>query len=574
MIKSTDLLDILLTNRGIVGEKERESFLNPSYETGVYDPFLLQDMQKSVDRILLAIERNEKIVIYGDYDCDGIPGSVVLYDFFSQIGYTHVTNYIPHRHKEGYGLNTSAIEVFAREGVTVLITVDLGITNIKEVELAESLGITCIVTDHHLPLEEIVAGTTVQVLPPAFAIINAKRTGNLYPDAMLCGCGTAWKLVCALVSLGKENKIAAFERIPSGFTKWLLDMVGISTISDMVPLQNENRVLAYYGLIVLRKNRRRGLRALLLKAGLRAELLTEEDIGFGIAPRLNAASRMDIPMDAFTLLSTNDERVAVEKANYLEGLNTVRKDNVAVHMKKAHNKLEGRTDNPVLVLGDTEWSPGVIGLIAGKLADEYKKTVFVWGRGEEEGDYKGSCRSDGFTHLVDLMSAATPDTFIGFGGHEFAGGFSVSHSALFELEEKLLAAYEKTKHVQLEKKNELFVDGELTLSDIVLGTYSIISRLAPFGVGNQRPLFVFKNVCVVSARVFGKSRNHLELILGEGGIQVKAIQFFAGLSTQDAQGNSIELAQDMRVDVTAYIEKNTFAGAREIRLRIHSVVAA
>jgi single-stranded-DNA-specific exonuclease len=326
--------------------------------------------------------------------------------------------------------------------------------------------------------------------------------------------------------------------------------------------------------MVLRKSRRRGLQTLLLKAGLRAELLTEEDVGFGIAPRLNAASRMDIPMDAFTLLSTSDERVAVEKANYLEELNTVRKENVAVHMKKAHCLVEGRLGNAVLVLGDTEWSPGVLGLIAGKLADEYKKTVFVWGRGEEEGDFKGSCRSDGYTHLVDLMSAALPDTFLGFGGHELAGGFSVSHSKLFELEASLLAAYEKTKHTQLEKKNELVVDGELALSDVGLGTYTIISRLAPFGVGNQRPLFIFKNVCVASARAFGKSRNHLELVLGGGGVQIKAIQFFAGLSIQDKEGVQVELATDMRVDVTAYIEKNTFAGAREIRLRLHSVIAA
>lgn len=573
MIHTTDLLDTLLTNRGILGEKERDSFLKPSYETGVYDPFLLQDMHKTVDRILHAIERNEKIVIYGDYDCDGIPGSVVLYDFFSQIAHSNISNYIPHRHKEGYGLNTAAIESFAHDGVTLLITVDLGITNVKEIELAESLGITCIITDHHLPLEEMVAGVAVQVLPPAFAVINAKRTGNIYPDNMLCGCATAWKLVCALIEAGKERKIATFETISPGFTKWLLDMVGISTISDMVPLQNENRVLAYYGLMVLRKSRRRGLQTLFLKAGLRAELLTEEDVGFGIAPRLNAASRMDIPMDAFILLSTHDEKIAVEKAQYLEELNTVRKDNVATHMKKAHSLVEGRSGNVVLVLGDTEWSPGVLGLIAGKLADEYKKTVFVWGRGEEEGDYKGSCRSDGYTHLVDLMSAATPDTFLGFGGHELAGGFSVSHGMLFELEKRLLAAYEKTKHMQLEKKNELVVDGELALSDVTLGTYNIISQLAPFGVGNQRPLFVFKNVSVVSARTFGKSRNHLELVLGEGALQIKAIQFFAGLDIQNKEGSQIELAKDMRVDITAYIEKNTFAGAREIRLRTHSITS-
>ncbi len=571
MIDTETLLDTLISNRG-VDESVREKFLSPDFDGGIYDAFLLQDMDIAVERILRAIDSGERIVIYGDYDCDGIPGSVVLHDFFKEIGYKNFSNYIPHRHKEGYGLNTGALDGFAAEGVTLLITVDLGITNVKEVEYANTLGIECIITDHHLPHEEIVEDESRQILPPALAVINAKRTGNVYPDNMLCGAATAWKLVCALVERGKQNKIECIEKLPTGFTKWLLDMVGISTIADMVPLQNENRVLAYYGLIVLRKSRRRGLQTLLLKAGIKAADLTEEDIGFGIAPRINAASRMDTPMDAFVLLSTADEKVAVEKANYLESLNTGRKENVAVYMKKAHALAESRLDKPVLVLGDTQWEPGVLGLIAGKLADTYGKTVFVWGRGEESETIKGSCRSDGLTHLVDLMSATEQGTFTAMGGHELAGGFAVEFDRIFDLEERLCVAYDATKHLQIEKKDELRVDAALSLSDVNTSTHNTLSCLAPFGVGNQRPLFEFVQVSVVSARAFGKTKNHLELVLGDESKQVKAIQFFAGTKIVSQSGEEIELVAGMNITLQAYIEKNTFAGAREIRLRIHKIL--
>jgi single-stranded-DNA-specific exonuclease len=570
-MNSTDeLLELLLKNRGITKEDQKKAYLEPNFETNIYDPFLLQDMQVAVDRILLAIEKKEKIVIYGDYDCDGIPGSVVLYDFFSEIGYTHFSNYIPHRHTEGYGLHVSAIEKFAKEGVTLLITVDLGITNIAEVAYAHTLGIDTIITDHHLPHEEIDSGAQVQVLPKAVAVINAKRTGNQYPDNMLCGCATAWKLVCALITTGKERNINVFAEIPVGFEKWLLDMVGISTISDMVPLQNENRVLAYYGLIVLRKNRRKGVRALLLNANLRPDFLTEEDVGFSIAPRINAASRMDIPMDAFDVLSTRDEATAIHKANYLESLNTGRKENVAVYMKKAHELAKLRTDKKILVVGDKEWSPGVLGLIAGKLTDAYGKTTFVWGGGED-GSIKGSCRSDGNTHLVDLMSAVEKETFTAMGGHELAGGFSLELDKLFDLEERIQVAYEKVKHMQLEKKNELYIDCALRLSDVTVQTFNTITKLAPFGLGNQKPLFSFDNVKIIHARLFGKTKNHLELIVSKDNTEIKAIQFFAGTHVETKSGLQVELVAGMSITLFAYIEKNTFAGAREIRLRIHAI---
>ncbi len=572
MTSTNELIDKLLTNRGIIDDNERRIFLNPDFKNGVYDPYLLQDMAVAVERILKAIESSEKIVIYGDYDCDGIPGSVVLHDFFAEIGYENFTNYIPHRHNEGYGLHNNAIEKFAKDGITLLISVDLGITNIKEVDFANSLGVDCIITDHHLPHEEIVDGLSTQIIPNALAVINAKRTGNQYPDNMLCGAATAWKLVCALVESGKKNNISGIEKVGDGFTKWLLDVVGIATIADMVPLTNENRVLAHYGLIVLRKSKRKGLQAMLTKAKMRLADLTEEDVAFTIAPRINAASRMDTPIEAFKLLSAKSEELAIGQANLLESLNTDRKENVAVFMKKAHNLARARLDMAVLVVGDNEWSPGVLGLIAGKLADEYNKTVFVWGKGESDSEMKGSCRSDGYTHLVDLMSAAIPGTFSAMGGHELAGGFTVFYEAIFDLEKNINDAYEKTKHLQLEKKSEMVVDTKLELVDVTLSTYNEIQKLAPFGIDNQKPLFRFEDVNLISARAFGKTKNHLEIIVGDDTKQIKAIQFFAGLSVKNNLGHDVEITSASNISLEAFIEKSTFAGKREIRLRIHKIL--
>ena len=316
----------LLHNRGIDTREKALKFLNPDYARDIYDPFLILNMGKAVDRILSAIGKEEKIIIYGDYDCDGISGSVVLHDFFKKIGYKNFSNYIPHRNKEGYGLNIPAIESFARDGVTVMITVDLAITDINEIAHAQSNNIDVIVTDHHLPRVVLgKAGLPQEILPNAYTIINSKQKGDTYPDKMLCGAGVAFKLVQALV---KRNGVKW--GIKEGWEKWLLDMAGLSTIADMVPLQNENRALAHYGLKVLRKSPRPGVQNLLRKMKINQENLNEEDISFMFAPRINAASRIGIPFEAFRLLSTKDEQEASELAEHLHKLNDNRKEMIAV----------------------------------------------------------------------------------------------------------------------------------------------------------------------------------------------------------------------------------------------------
>jgi single-stranded-DNA-specific exonuclease len=322
-----ELMQSLLIYRGIDTAEKAEVFLNPDYEK-LHDPFLLKDMDKAVERILQAIKNEEKILIYSDYDADGIPAAVVMHDFFKLIGYSYFEIYIPHRHNEGYGLHLEAVESFVDKDIKLIVTLDCGIVDHHEVNRANELGIDVIITDHHVP------GKT---LPEAYAVINPKRSDCDYPYDMLCGSGVAFKLVQALLSkyptLERRGRVGEGVVKP-GQEKWLLDMVGIATLSDMVPLQGENRIFAHYGLKVLRKSRRPGFQKLLSLMKMNQRYITEDDVGFMITPRINAASRMGIPTDAFHLLSTTDEVRGDELARHLDHINNERKGLVASTVKE------------------------------------------------------------------------------------------------------------------------------------------------------------------------------------------------------------------------------------------------
>ncbi|KKU81893.1 MAG: Single-stranded-DNA-specific exonuclease recJ [Parcubacteria group bacterium GW2011_GWA1_47_8] len=583
-----DLTQTLLKNRRILTPEAAEKFLNPDYARDIYDPFLIMGMERAVLRILAAMEANEHIVVYGDYDCDGIPGSVVLHDFFKKIGYQNFQNYIPHRHNEGYGLNITAVEKLATEGVTLMITVDCAITDVAEVERANELGMDVIITDHHLPQE---------VLPKAYAILNSKQKGDTYPDNMLCGAGVAWKLACALLSRGREKW-----NVPVGWEKWLLDMAGLSTIADMVPLQNENRVLAYYGLQVLRKSRRVGLRKLLQKMDMRQESIVEDDVGFMIGPRINAASRMGNPLDAFRLLATEDDAEADTLAEHLAHLNDTRKGLVASMVKDARKHLDARhiesAMRDVIVIGNPAWRPGLAGLVASNLVEAYARTVFVWGR-TDDGRIKGSCRSDGTVNVVEMMTAVRKGVFVDVGGHALSGGFSVETDAIHTLEDELVSVYQ---NVRREKEaEEQMIDATLTLGEANWSTWKVVERFAPFGIGNPKPTFLFENIRVALVRRFGKENVHLELTFENSAI--KAIMFFtrlpppkvtqadyketpsiplvsshstsvnlrAGFGGQVEKENLPELISGDTIDLVATMELNMFRGKRELRLRIVSL---
>jgi single-stranded-DNA-specific exonuclease len=551
MPKPDELLELLLANRNI-GDEDRDKFLNPSYDKGIHNPYLMKDMEKAVVRIFEAIEAKEKIIIYSDYDCDGIPAAVIMHDFFKKIGYENFSVYIPDRHDEGYGLNLKAIDEFIDTGVNLIITFDLGITAIEEITKAKSAGIDTIVTDHHLPQDR---------LPDAFAIINPKQKDCNYPDKNLCGAGIAFKLVCAII-----KKYGEYFKIPDGWEKWLLDMASVATLADQVPLVGENRILAYYGLKVLKKTRRPGLIEIFNKAGVNMNNISEEDITFTLAPRINAASRMGDPMDAFRALSSENPVEAKAFADHLSKINDERKQSVARIMKDVNKTLEKREDKSVIVIGNPNWRVGILGLVASKIVDQYKRTTFVWGSEGSE-IIRGSCRGYGDINLVEAMSALPTNSLIDFGGHKGAGGFSVEHTEIHFLEERLLKVFDGITDKKLESV-DIPIDAKINLDDVNIGNYNVIEKLAPYGEGNPKPIFLLEDITISSIKEFGKDKNHLEIIfLDEKAHPVKAISFF---KTRNDFGRS--LTEGERINLYATFEKSTFLGRTELRLRIVDII--
>ncbi len=547
MQNHTELLQTLLKNRGIEGEIEISKFLNPSYERDFFDPYLMKDMEKTCVRIFAAIEANEKIVIYADYDADGIPGAVILSSLFKKIGYQNFEVYLPQRNSEGYGLNMSAIEEFRDKNIKLLITIDLGITAIAEVAQAEVDGIDVIITDHHLPHE---------TLPRAYAILNPKVDN--YPEKMLCGAGVVFKLIQGFI-----KKYGEYFKIKDGWEKWMLDMAGLATLSDMVPLLGENRAIAYFGIKVLRKSPRPGLQKLLAKINLDQRYLSEDDIAFMVVPKLNAASRMDDPMRAFELLATNDVVEAGVLANHLTKINDERKLIVAGIMREVKKKFEIREIKEVIVVGNPLWRVGVLGLVAGKIMDEYNKPVFVWGKDEND-MIKGSCRSPGSVSIVELMTK-NKDSFLEYGGHELAGGFTAHIDKIHFLEDVLSNSFHDVKRV-VENIGELKGDFVCDLGYVNMKNWKEIEKMAPFGIGNPKPTFKFKNIKIEKIKKFGKngSGEHLEITFSDvGKNKAVAISFFSGHDSFN-----VPISEGLNVDLLATFDLSRFRGREELRLRI------
>jgi single-stranded-DNA-specific exonuclease len=533
-----ELLSHLMLARGIA-EDQFGAFLEPDFDRDSHDPLLLQDMKEAVARIAAAKQNNEHVAVWSDYDCDGIPGGVLLVDFLSRWG-LNVTHYIPHRHKEGYGLNINGLTNLAAQGVTLVITVDLGTTNIDEIAFAKTKGIDTIVTDHHL-----VTGA----LPDAL-VLNPKRPDSPYPFDGLCGAGMAWKLVQGIL----VSERGAFA---DGQEKWLLDLAALGTLADMVPLVGENRMIARYGLLVMRKMRRPGLAALFKLMRISPELLTEDDIGFMVAPRINAASRMDNPHVAAKLLTTTDKLEGAALAKELQALNDDRKTLVALTVKEVNKRMAAMgTDMPVIVMGNPKWRPGILGLVANSLVEAHGKPVFLWGR--EGGDeIRGSCRSNGEVNMVELMQAAS-DIFVHFGGHSASGGFSVSDARVHELPAKLNEAYTKIQTLGGGIK-EVVVDRELDLAELSHARRDL-KKLAPFGIGNEKPLFIFPRVSIANSRMFGKQQNHLEFSLEASGARTSGIAFF---STPESFQKRVEVGE--KADIVGHVETD-WKGSPRIRV--------
>jgi single-stranded-DNA-specific exonuclease len=546
----SDLARTLLINRNICTDEEAELFLNGSFDSGSHDPFLMSGMNDAVERIFRALKHEETIAIFSDYDADGIPGGVVARSFLERIGGSKIVSYIPHRGFEGFGLSKGAIDELHTKGVTLIVTVDCGITDVEEVAYAKTLGIDVIITDHHLPPEE---------LPDALAILNPRQSGCAYPFKELCGAGVAYKLVQALIQSGNAD-------FPPGHEKWFLDLVGIATLADMVPLVGENRTFARFGLLVLRKGRRPGLRELFHQAGVDYRFVNEEDVLFTVAPRINAAGRMAHPDIAFALLFSNSRVEAERRALELEEINKERKALVLQIVRDVKKKLSRRDLGPVIVVGDPSWKPGILGLIASALVDSFGKTAFVWGREGGNGHLKGSARSDGVHNVVELMRSLPEGSLISFGGHERSGGFSLELDRVDALGELLNARAAAAASEREESAPKLY-DLDISAQSLSEGVFEDVLSLSPFGIGFEKPLFKIEDARIVSAREFGKAKNHLEIqIEGEGGATFNSIGFFMTREHFD-----VDLEKGNTVTLYGSFEKSFYRPRPEFRIRIEHV---
>ncbi len=503
------LFDRILENRGITSDK-KAVFLSPDYDAK-HDPFLLPDMQKAVDRLVTAHEKQEKITIYGDYDIDGLTATTVLIDALASFGFTNVKAFIPNRFTEGYGLTVDAIERIAADGAELILTVDCGSLSHKEITRAKELGVDVIVTDHHNVAPE---------QPPAVAVINPKRLlqdhpdeyeklllkpnsslrGKVYPFLDLAGVGVAFKLVQALQTV--------LDGLEPGQEKWLLDLVALGTVCDIVTLIDENRTIVFWGLKVLSRTRRQGLKALMAVSGVRPETVNARSLGFGLGPRMNASGRLETAQYALDMLVTDDPMEALRLARQLDEMNQTRRRDQDVIVKEAIIQAETLIDDPVLVVSAPGWNHGIVGIVAAKLLEKYHKPTFVLSEHGEEA--KGSARSFGDFSAADAIRSAD-DIITKGGGHKFAAGVTlpVEHIAAFR--KRVNDFFRESK---LRDQSALLLptaDVDAHLSEVTAALLEEIALLEPFGNGNPQPVLRTESLVVAGIRRMGDSGQHVKL---------------------------------------------------------------
>lgn len=517
------LLAKVLLNRGFREKEKVQKFLYPKLEE-LYDPFLMNDMDIAVQRIIEAYEAKEKVTIYGDYDVDGITSISVLKSFLTELG-MDVEHYLPSRLEEGYGLNNEAVKKVAEQGTKLLITVDCGISAYNEVEYAKELGMEVIVTDHHECPEK---------LPRALAVLDPKREDSTYPFSSLAGVGVSFKLIQALsYKLNLDRK---------KYLKYL-DVVCLGTVADIVPLVDENRIIVTYGLILMRQTRKVGLQELIKASGY--SKIDSTTISFGLAPRLNACGRMGKADLALELILTQDR---AEAQNIALELNEINKERQEVEKKIISDAIEiierdKLYENGVIVVGNENWHHGVIGIVASKITETYyKPSILIC---MENGKGKGSGRSiEGF----DLHGALTEceDLLEKFGGHEMAIGLSIDESNILKLREKLcnIAIENKIDELQPVVK----IDAEVNSDDISFETIKDLEKLEPFGEANPSPIFMYKNLKVDSVRALSNGK-HLRLVLKDNNFKYDAIAFNMGDKRLSIEiGNKVDIAHSLEIN--------------------------
>lgn len=532
------LLSSIIVNRNIK-EEDIDVFLNPT-RNNFYNPFLMPDMEIAVDRIIKAINNKEKMIIYGDYDVDGITSITVLKSFLEDRG-IYVDSYIPNRLEEGYGLNKPAIDGIVKKEYDLMITVDTGISGIEEIEYANSLGLETIVTDHHEVGDE---------LPNAIAVVDAKRKDNQYPCRDLAGVGVVFKLIQAIgIKLGLEEK---------EYLKYL-DIVCVGTISDIVPLVDENRVITKLGLMLVAQTKNMGLRSLLISSGYKN--IDSTTISFGIAPRINACGRMGHADEALKLFLSKDIYEVNELTKRLNDYNKIRQDKEKSIYEDAVNQIEKNKlyENCAIVVAGEDWHHGVIGIVSSKITDLYFKPSILLCYEDEVA--KGSGRSIPGFDLHDALMKCQ-NSIERFGGHAMAIGITIKRDKFEEFKKEF---EEVTRKAKIDEIIPIInIDAKINLSEINKEMVASLKKLEPFGEGNKMPIFAFKNLKIDSIRALSEGK-HIKLTLKEGNSIINAIGFNLGHLVDEYRIGD-------KIDVVGTLEINSFNGVDSLQINLKDVM--
>ena len=488
------LFERILAARGLNDVSARQAFLSPDYAATKYDPFLLSEMDKAVARLVLARQHQEKVVIYGDYDIDGLSATALLLDAFHSFGFQHLDAFIPNRFVEGYGMTIGAVDKVRDMGAQLIVTVDCGSLCHTEIAYAAELGIDTVVTDHH---------NIAPTRPPAVATVNPKYADHEYPFRDLCGAGVAFKLVQALQT--------RLDGLPDGYEKWLLDLVALGTVCDIVTLADENRANVYWGLEVLKKQRRTGLKALMAVSGIEPETVNTRHLGFGLGPRMNAAGRLDTAQHSLDMLTATDGIEALAASEKLEAFNVERRSIQDEIFKQACEQADGMADDRVLVVASEGWNHGVIGIVASKLVETYKKPVFIIGiRGDTA---TGSARSFGNFSAADAVRAAD-DIILRGGGHGAAAGVTLETAQIPAFRRRVNEFYDSLNLINQTSFLQPHADVEIKdFAEITEELVEQISRMEPFGNGNPEPILKITHVVVAGVRRMGANGQHVKIAL-------------------------------------------------------------
>ncbi|HLD81961.1 MAG TPA: single-stranded-DNA-specific exonuclease RecJ [Patescibacteria group bacterium] len=557
------ILTQLLYNRGLKTQHDIDAFLNPEYGTGIHDPFLFRDMKKAVDRVTRAIDAKELITIYGDYDADGITGSVVGSTVFRSLGLVEGTDYnvyLPDRFTEGYGVNAKALEFLAKNGTKILITVDCGITSINEVAIANQLGVDVIITDHH---------SIPKVLPEAYAIMNPRLPEETYPCKLLCGAGTMYKFMQGLLKSFENSGRIAFGISRESVEKWLLDVVAIGTVADMVPLYEENRIFVKYGLVVLEKTKRLGLQRMIENAGYAKSKAkpTTTLIGFQIAPRINAAGRLEHSSVSYKLLMSEDPAEVPNLASSVELANRQRQQITEDIVNGAESQIANfSAEEAIIVVLGNDWPTGVVGVAASRIMQKYHKPTII--ASHFNGQIIGSGRSIPGFDMIATLREMGDEWFRNYGGHPMACGFTFSAEKNFDDFRRELILRAGKKLTPDDIRPVLEIEAEVPFHEIDWALFEQLEHLEPYGKDNPKPIFMVRDVIISDMFVVGKGEKHLKFsVEREHGPQKKrlpCIGFGLGFLLD-------QLSVGTAVDLACEIDVNEWNGNRELQLNVKDV---